>query len=225
MSNRKCLVIYSRDGVPHANQFEWQLIADYMKTPELIKKYRKNMANARMENILDKKSAWYRIRHQRCLIAVDGIYEHRGVNGFKNKIPYFIKLKCSPHMLLPGFFNYSPIPNPETGEMIGTFSIITGPANEVMKNIHNEGDNKHRMPRFMDPQQALRWIDESLTDNELIEFLKYEIPSEDLEVSPVYMIRTTKHRPDGKEKFEEYAYENLPPLGNDDAPERQKSLF
>ncbi len=225
MSNRKCLVIYSREGIPHGNEFEWGLIADFMKTPELVKKYRIQMANCRMENILDKRSAWYPIRHQRCLVAVDGIYEHRRVIGIKNKIPYFIKLKNGSKLLLPGFYNYSPIPNPETGEMAGTFSIITGKANTIMKQIHNEGENKHRMPRFMQPEQALKWIDEDLADEEMIKFLQYEIPSAELDVKPVYMIRTTKARPDGKEKFEEYAYENLPPLGNDEAEERQKSLF
>lgn len=225
MSHRKCMIIYSRDGIPHGNEFEWGLVADFMKTPELIKKYRTQMANCRMENILDKSSAWYRIRRQRCLIAVDGIYEHRKVTGFKNKIPYFIKLKSSKHMLLPGFYNYSPIPNPETGEMTGTFSVITGPANTIMSQVHNDGPNKHRMPRFMDPRQALRWINESITDEEIMSFLTYEIPSDDLDVKPVYMIRTTKQRPDGKEKFEPFAYENLPPLGDDHAPELQKSLF
>ena len=225
MSHRKCLVIYSKEGVPHGNEFEWGLIADFMKTPELIKRYRIQMANCRMENILDKKSAWYRIRDQRCLIAVEGIYEHRKVAGFRNKIPYYVKLKKSPTLLLPGFYNYSPIPNPETGEMIGTFSIITGPANLIMSQIHNDGENKHRMPRFMQPKQALGWINESLKDEEIIEFLKYEIESEDLDVKPVYMIRTTKERPDGKDKNEEFAYQNLPPLGTDEAPEMQSTLF
>lgn len=225
MSHRKCFIIYSRDGIPHANEFEWGLVADFMNTPELIKKYRIQMANCRMENIPDKKSAWYKIRQQRCLIAVDGIYEHRQVKGFKNKIPYYITLKNSRQILLPGLYNYSPIPDPGTGEMQGTFAIITGTANSLMKQIHNDGANKHRMPRFMAPGQALQWMDESLTDGELIDFLKYEIPSEALLAKPVYMIRTTKPRPDGKEKYEEFAYENLPPLGNDDAPEMQKSLF
>ena len=74
------------------------------------------MANARSEKIFDKKAAWHRIRKNRCLIAVNGIYEHRKVAGFRNKIPYFIKLANSPSLLLPAFYNYNPNPNPETGE-------------------------------------------------------------------------------------------------------------
>ncbi|MEJ7626830.1 MAG: SOS response-associated peptidase family protein [Ferruginibacter sp.] len=226
MSNRKCLCIYSRDGKPHLNEFEWGLVADYMKTPELIKKYRIQMTNARKENIVDKKSAWYRVRNNRCLIAVDGIYEHRQVTGWKNKIPYFIKLKQHDHLLIPGFYNYSPVPDPETGEMKGTFSVITRPANLLMQKIHNHGPNKHRMPVFMEPKKALEWIREDLTDNELTEFLNYEIAPHELDVWPVYMIRTTKERPDGKDKWEKFIYEGLPDLDNDgEARIVQKGLF
>jgi putative SOS response-associated peptidase YedK len=226
MSNRKCLCIYSRDGRPHVNEFEWGLIADYMNTPELIKKYRLQMANARSENVLDKKSAWFRLRKNRCLVAVSGVYEHRQVPGWKNKIPYFVKLKNSTHILLPGFYNYSPLPNKETGEMTGTFSILTRPANELMQKIHNHGSNKHRMPVFMSPEMALAWIREENTDEELAALLAYEIPSTELDAWPVYMIRTTAARPDHKEKFMEYAYENLPGLDEDAAADtRQASLF
>jgi len=212
MSNRNCLAIYNKEAKSHLAKFEWGLIADFMKTPELIKKYRVQMANARSENIFDKKSAWNRIKQNRCLIAVDGIYEHRRVEGFKNKIPYFIKLKENKLLLLPALYHYSPIPDLETGEMKGTFSIITRPANKVMSQIHNEGVNKHRMPVFMNSNQALKWIDGTLKDEQAKDFLNYEIPSEYLTTCPVYMIRTTKERPDGKEKFEKFEYEKLPDL-------------
>jgi putative SOS response-associated peptidase YedK len=225
MSHRKCLVIYDTNGTEHLNLFEWGLIAGYMNTPELIKKYRIQMANARSENILDKKSAWYRMRKQRCLVAVDGIYEHRSVAGIKNKIPYYISLKSGEPMLLPGLYNYSPIPDPETGEMKGTFTILTRDANDLMKKIHNDGANKHRMPVFMNPVEVEKWIKEDLTDAEISELLAYEIPSEQLNAWPVYMIRTTKERPDKKEKFEPFVYDNLPPLGDDEVKNKQQGLF
>lgn len=223
MSNRKCLVIYSKNGQPYLNEFEWGLIANYMNTPELIKKYRTQTANAKSEKLSDKNSEWYKIRHQRCLIAVDGIYESRKINDRVSKVPYFIKLKDSEKILLPGLYNYSPRPDVETGEMKGTFAVLTRAANDVMKKIHNEGPNLHRMPVFMKPQQALRWIEEGLTDQEITDFLTYEIPSEELEVWPVYKLRTTKPRPDGKEKYEPFVYNNLPELGNDGPV--QVSLF
>ena len=225
MSNKNCLVIISQDGVPHLKQFEWGLIAPYMDTPEKVKKYRTSMANIRAEKILDKKSYWYRIRKNRCLIAVDGIYEHRNINGWKNKVPYYITLADSPKIFLPGLYNYTHIPNPETGELVGTFGIITVDAVEKMKMIHNHGENKHRMPLFMQPLEALEWINESLTDEQMKDFLEYKIPSEQLDACPVYTIRTTKPRPDGKGKIDPFPWPGLPELGNDEPLGHQKALF
>ena len=216
MSHRKALVILSKEGVPHLHGFEWGLIANYMNTPELVKKYRIQMANARSEKIFDKQSAWYRLRKNRCLIAVSGFYEHRDIKGWKNKVPYYVRLANRNQFFLLGFYNYSPIPDMETGESIGTFTVITREANTVMKQIHNHGPNKHRMPVMMQPEEAVKWIDESLTDEELKQMISVEIDSEDLDVIPVYSIRTTKERPDGKSKIDAFQWENLPPLGTDE---------
>lgn len=225
MSNRKCLVIYAREGQQYINAFEWGLIADYMNTPAKVKEYRTQMANARSEKIFDKKSAWYRVRKQRCLIAVDGFFEHREIKGWKNKVPYYIKLANRSHLFLLGFYNYSPMPDVETGEMEGTFTIITRPANELMKQIHNHGPNKHRMPVLMQPEDAVRWIDEDLTDEEMNTMFNYEIDPGELEAWPVFSIRTTKPRPDNKEKYEPYNWPQLPPLGNDEPLKPMASLF
>lgn len=70
------------------------MIAEYMNTPEKRKKMRSQMCNARSEKIVDdRKSYWHRLRKTRCLIPATGIYEHREVKGFKNKIPYHVSLK------------------------------------------------------------------------------------------------------------------------------------
>lgn len=225
MSNRKCLVVYSRQGQQFINVFEWGLVADYMNTPEKIKQYRIQMANARSEKVFDKKSAWYRLRHQRCLIAVDGFFEHREIKGWKNKVPYFIKLANRSHLFMLGFYNYSPIPDVETGELKGTFTILTRIANTVMQQIHNHGPNKHRMPVLLQPEGAVKWINEELTDEELKEMLDYEIPAEELEYWPVFSIRTTKPRPDGKNKTDAFTWPGLPPLGNDEPLPLTNTLF
>jgi putative SOS response-associated peptidase YedK len=225
MSHRKCLVVYNEDGQLKCSEFEWGLIAPFMYTPELVKQYRIQMANARVEKIFDKRSVWYKLREKnRCLVAVAGIMEHREIKGWKNKVPYYINLACSTHILLPGFYNYSPNPDPETGEVKGTFSVITQPANDIMKKIHNHGPNKHRMPLFMQPVQALKWVTNDLTDEQIKEFTSHEIPSEELEVRPVFTVRTTKSRPDGKSKTESYEWPNLPPLGTDEVV-KQNDLF
>lgn len=225
LSNPKCLVVYSRRGQQLMNVFEWGLMGDFMETKELASKYRAQMSNARSERVFDKNSVWYKIKHQRCLIAVDGFYEHREIIGWKNKVPYYIKLKGHDHFFLLGFYNYSPRPDVETGEMKGTFSVLTRTANEDMANIHNHGENKHRMPVLMEPARAIRWIDEDLPDNEMKELLDNIIASELLEYWPVFTLRTNKLRRDKKEKNELYNWPYLPPLGNDRPLSPNLSLF
>ena len=127
-------VVINDDGLK-IKLFEWGVIADYMNTPEKIKEYRTSMANARSEKIIDdKRSVWHKIRNQRCLVFTTGFFEHHEA-GLKKKVPYFIKVKGVPVFCFAGLYNYSPIPDAETGEAIGTFSIITRPANTLMAKI------------------------------------------------------------------------------------------
>jgi len=219
---RKCAVVVQEDGVKKLKPFEWGVVADYMNTPELVKKNRQWMCNAQSEKILDKKSYWYRIRKKRCIIPARGFFEHREVKGMKNKVPYYIQLEDRPMFAFLGLYNYSPIPDPETGEVKGTFTVITRKANSIMEQIHNGGPNSGRMPLLVPKEIEMKWLQEDLTDADIEEILNYEMPSEELIYHPVFTIRTTKERPDGKEKLEPFDWPGLPPLGHDSA---EMSLF
>lgn len=213
---RKYPVVIFEDGKYKLKLFEWGVIADYMNTPEKIKKMRNSMCNAKSERIIgDKKSAWHRIRKKRCLIPVTGIFEHREVKGFKNKIPYYVRLKERKMFCIPGLYHYPNKADVETGEIIGTYTLITRPANSVMAQIHNSGDQAFRMPLFLPKELEMKWLDPSLTDEQIQEILDFEMPSEELEYNPVYTIRTTKERPDAGTKTDPYEWPNLPPLGVD----------
>lgn len=211
---RKYPVIIYEDGKYYARPFEWGLIADYMSTPEKIRKSRSFMCNAQSEKIIDdKRSVWHRLRQKRCLIPVTGILEHRHINGGAQKIPYHVKLKDRDLFCIPGLYNYSPIPNVETGEVIGTFTLITRAANPLMMQIHNGGDNKFRMPLFLPKELELKWLQPDLDDAAIKEILDFEMPPEELEYYTTFSIRSRKERPDGKGKIEPYTWENLQPLG------------
>ena len=174
------------------------------------------MCNARSEKIVDDhKSYWHRIRKQRCLIPVTGIFEHREVKGFKNKIPYFIKLRSREMFCIPGLYHYPMRADVETGEITGTYTLITRPANSVMQKIHNSGEQAFRMPLFLPREKELEWLKPGLNDEEIKKILQYEMPAEELEYFPVYTIRTTRDRPDGLSKIDPYEWAGLPPLGND----------
>ncbi len=201
----------------HRRHFEWGIIAEYMDTPEKVKAMRKSMVNARSEKILgDPRSFWHRIRKARCLIPVTGIYEHREVRGWKNKVPYHIRLKGRRLFCIPGLYHFNTrIPSdPETGEMRGMFTLITRAGNEVMRQIHNSGDNAFRMPLFLPEELEREWLKPDLTDEEMEKILAYEMPSEEIVYTPVFSIRGRTPRPDGKPKTEFFEYFNLPPLGD-----------
>jgi putative SOS response-associated peptidase YedK len=216
-------IIYRESGKNYMKAFEWGVIADYMKTPEQIKKNRQWMCNAQSEKILgDKKSYWRRIRKNRCIIPVEAFYEHREVKGMKNKVPYAIKLKNRQVFGLLGLYAYAPIPDVETGEVRGTYTVITRKANSIMEQIHNSGPNAGRMPMMVPYEMELQWLREDLSDEEMQQILDYEMASEELEYHPVYTIRTTKPRPDGKGKLDPFDWPDLPVLGKDTI---EQSLF
>lgn len=184
--------VVTNDGGLKLELFQWGLIADYMNTPEKIQEYRTSMANARSEKILDdKRSVWHRLRRQRCLVFTTGFFEHQDTGG-KKKLPWFIKVKDAEVFPLAGLYNYSPLPNPETGEVTGTFTVVTRNANDKMKTIHNGGPNAGRMPLILTRERALGWLDPQLSDENIREILDYECPSDDLDAWTVNTIRTRK---------------------------------
>ncbi|MCC7402012.1 MAG: SOS response-associated peptidase family protein [Chitinophagaceae bacterium] len=206
-------VIIFEEGAFKLRLFEWGVIADYMNTPEKIKQSRQWMCNARSEKMVaDKKSYWHRIRNNRCLIPVTGFYEHREIKGWRNKVPYFIQLKGREIFFIPGLYHYSPLPDPETGELTGTFTLLTRPANSLMRQIHNGGANANRMPLLLTREQEQKWILPDLTEAQMNEIVNFEMPSENLEYRTVFTIRSAKPRPDNKEKNEPYEWAGLPPL-------------
>lgn len=218
LGHKRYPVILKEDGKYSRRFFEWGIIAEYMNTPEKIKQFRKNMVNARSEKILDDpKSFWHRIRKQRCLVPVTGFYEHREIQGWKNKVPYHIRQHNRAFFFLPALYHYnSALPSdPETGEVRGMFTLVTRGANQLMRQIHNSGDNAYRMPLLLTAEQEKKWADPDLTDVQLRELLDYEIPVEQLDHWPVYSIRARSPRPDGKLKTEPFNYPDLPALGND----------
>lgn len=224
---RKYPIILMQSGERHLRPFEWGIVTNYMNTPDKLKQLRNSHCNARSEKIIgDKKSIWHRLRKQRCLIPVTGIMEHREVKGFKNKIPYHVKLIDRKLFCIPGLYNYSEnYIDKETGEIIGTYTLVTRAANPVMMQIHNSGDQAFRMPLFLPKELELKWLDPNLSDAEIQEILDFEMPSEMLEYNTTWTIRTTKDRPDGKGKLDFYEWPGLPPLGVDSIDNKELTMF
>jgi putative SOS response-associated peptidase YedK len=170
----------------------------------ILNQKRERVYNARSETVTDKKSLWYRFRKNRGLVPVTGIFEHRDVPGIKNKIPYHIRIADREIFYLPCLYDDGNIPNPKTGDIPRTFTLLTRKANSVMQEIHNADPADPRMVLFLTPELEREWIKEDLPDDRMKEIFNYEISSNQLEFHTVFTIRTPKPRPDGKDKTEFY---------------------
>jgi putative SOS response-associated peptidase YedK len=198
---------------------EWGVIPFYVKDENSFLRQRASMLNTRSERILgDAKSYWYKIRNRRCLIPVTGVYEHRAIKGWKKKVPYFIYLKDQPLFFLPGLYSVTDLPDQQTGEMIKrhTFSLITRDGNDLMKKIHNDGDNRGRMPLFLPLELSREFLADELSSERYQEILQFEMPESNMEAITVYTIRSAKPRSDGKAKNEYWEWEKLPAPGTGD---------
>ncbi len=228
------------DGLMHLKLMEWGCIPFYTKDEAAFMKQRIMMLNARSERILgDTSSYWFKVRNRRCLIPVTGIFEHRKVSGITKKVPYFIYQKTNntdqsnpnPQTIstsfsdsntpnqpspffLPGLYSVAELPNLQTGELEKrwTFTLITRAANSLMQEIHNEGENKWRMPLFLPDDLRNQWLEPELSTEALQTILNYELPATELDCWPVYTIRSSKPRPDGLTKTEPFVWQGLPAL-------------
>jgi putative SOS response-associated peptidase YedK len=136
--------------------YRWGLLPFWSKDGKVTGR----LINARREGIESKPSFRGPIRRHRCWVLADSFYEWRKEG--KQKIPYRIKMKNNELMVMAGIWD---IWRGE-GDEIRTFSIITGPPNREVSQLHN------RMPvLFVDAGQRERYL---LTDNlqEALDLLK-----------------------------------------------------
>jgi putative SOS response-associated peptidase YedK len=115
---------------------------------------------------------------------------------------------------LPGLYSVAELPNLQTGELEKrwTFTLITRAANSLMQQIHNDGENKWRMPLFLSDSLRDKWLEPDLPTEELQTILNYELPAAELDCWPVYTIRSSKPRPDGLTKTDPFIWDGLPAL-------------
>jgi len=221
-------IVVNRNALVLANM-SWGVVPTFVNDSRERQMQRRNYVNARSERIVDdKKSYWYRLRKNRCLIPVTGIYEHRKVKGFKNKIPYHISIANRESFYVPALYQVSQEVDQSSGELynFASFSMITRGANEKMAWIHNDGENKHRMPLFLTKEMEQAWVLEDLGDDDMDAFFHYSIPSDDIVHYPVFSIRGGKEQPEGKGKDALYDWGGkLPLYGQEEPPKEQASLF
>lgn len=137
---------------------KWGLIPEWVKSVQQAKEMWNSTLNARGETIFEKPSFREAAIHKRCLVPIDGFFEHHHFQG--KTYPYFIQRKDGEPMNLAGL--YSDWVDRETGEILRTFTVVTKRGNTLMRAIHNNPKlAEPRMPVILDAIQSERWLDPS----------------------------------------------------------------
>ena len=133
------------EGRRSLDLLRWGLIPSWAKDkaigPRLI--------NAMAETVATKPAFRDAFRRRRCLVPVDFFYEWQKTGGGKQssgKQPYAIGLADGAPMALAGLWERWK--DPDDGATLHSFTVITGPPNELVAPIHN------RMPVIL-PRRVL----------------------------------------------------------------------
>ena len=145
------------EGERRVSRVRWGLIPFFAKGEP--PKY--STINARIETV--ETAASYRgswRRAQRCLQIATGFYEWH-LDGQGRKAPYYIHLSDQPIFAFAGLWDRS---IKAEGTAIESCVHITMPANDLMKEIHNTGNNPHRMPAILRREDHEAWLTGSLDE-------------------------------------------------------------
>lgn len=159
------------DAPSQARWLKWGLIPHWAKDPHIANK----LVNARCEGIKEKPAYRAAFKHRRCAILADGFYEWAKVPRSKHKQPWFFTRKGEKPFAFAGLWE---LWRPPEGEPVQTCTIITAPANELVRTVHD------RMPVMLAPEQLPLWLRQDLPDEEAMRLLA-PFPADEMDARPV----------------------------------------
>jgi putative SOS response-associated peptidase YedK len=109
----------------------------------------RDLVVARSEGI-EKAGMWKRaFEHHRCLVPADSFYEWHKIRK-KDNPKYEIALEGEKTFAFAGL--WGAWKNPDTGDWLQSYTILTTDPNELMETIHT------RMPVILHPKDYARWL-------------------------------------------------------------------
>jgi putative SOS response-associated peptidase YedK len=142
-------VVTLREGTRTVEMMRWGLVPFWASKPGAAKP--PLMINARVESIDSKRMFRDALERKRCLVPADGFFEWKRKDK-KTKIPMYIHPAEHEYFAFAGLWARA---KTEAGE-IHSFTIITGPPNELVAPIHD------RMPVILARETWDAWLDPSL---------------------------------------------------------------
>jgi len=130
---------------------------------------KKNVINARIENILKIPAFKESLNSRRCILPVTSYFEWKTIDQVK--LPYLIKLKSQEIFSLAGLWQTQASGK---GNEINKFVLITQPPTPKLSFIHD------RMPGILSPEKEDTWLDPSISGAEALKLIN-QYPDEDLQ--------------------------------------------
>ncbi len=143
---QKAPVVRIRNGERELVMLHWGLIPHWAKNVKIGCKTKYGFDKSSVPGPA-YRTAW---RTRRCLIPASGYYEWSQVPGRKQKQSYLIAFRDRRPFSLAGLWESST--DPMNDEVLDSYTILTGPPNEVAAEI------KNRMPVIIDPADHMRWL-------------------------------------------------------------------
>lgn len=174
-------------GEPELAEMRWWLTPYWSKEPST--KY--SMFNAKSETAAKSPAFREPYRKRRCVVPISGFYEwsKQTQDGKVNKVPYYIKPSATDGLLLAGLWDRWK--NPESNEVLESFTVLTTQAHPAMTFVH------HRQPVMLSPEDALAWLDPTKATEDMQEFFSSLLPME-LDAIPVSThVNNARHK-DGR---------------------------
>ncbi len=137
-------------GPRRLDLLRWGLIPYWAKEAKIGNR----MINARAESVAEKPAFSWSFKKKRCLVAADGFYEWKKEG--KAKQPFLIRRQDGGPFAIAGL--WSSWRDPERGQPVETFTILTTDANDLLRPLHD------RMPVIVDPEKFDLWLDPRMED-------------------------------------------------------------
>jgi len=183
----------------------WGLIPHWVKDQKQKLQIWNNTINARGETIFEKPSFRDAALKNRCILYLDGFYEH---HYHKSKpYPFFIFKKDEKPMAIAGL--WSEWLDKESGEIVNTFTIVTTKANDIMKKIHNNPKlTEARMPVILSEENEDKWLESTLDEN-FIKSIIQPYTEDELAYHSVQKLKGKNAIENSPEASEEFIYDEL----------------
>ncbi|MGB7534114.1 MAG: SOS response-associated peptidase, partial [Azonexus sp.] len=123
--------------------------------------------------VADKPSFRAAFKRRRCLVPVSAFYEWRELHGEKRKQKLRFASPEQHPLALAGQWEHWK--QPETGELVESYTIITTAANAFMAPIHD------RMPVILGECDWTAWLDPDMSNPMLLQSMLVPCPDDWLE--------------------------------------------